>query len=100
MIAGFGRYTEAAKLDIARRCIGAANMTADALARVVMMSGDNINELMSHLQHLTVMAALGEGEITADLAEDLIQLCGVTRHEPAAGAARPAAAAQPATARA
>ncbi len=100
VIAGFGRYSETAKLEIARRCIGTVNLTPEALVRVVSMSGENIGDLMSYLQHLTVMAALGEGEITADLAEDLIQLCGVTRHEPAAERPRAAAPVQPAATRA
>jgi chromosomal replication initiation ATPase DnaA len=100
VIAGFGHYSETAKLEIARRCVGAVNLTPEALARVVTMSGENITELMSYLQHLTVMAALGEEEITADLAEDLIQLCGATRQEPALERARAAAPAKPAAARA
>jgi chromosomal replication initiator protein len=76
VIAGFQRYSSGAKITIARGRIRNVDIPAEILERLVAKCGDNISDLLSVLQQLTVMMVLGNGRVTVDMVDDLIQLYG------------------------
>ena len=77
VIAGFGEYSVEAKVAMASRRKGGIELPSETLLYLVRRCGDSVNDLMNLLQQVTVLALHGEREITREVVDDMIRLCGV-----------------------
>jgi chromosomal replication initiation ATPase DnaA len=87
VIAGFAPYSNAAKVEIARKHSGGVELPETVLAELVEASA-NPCELLNLLQHVTVMSTMEDREITLEGVRDLIQMCGKACQQSAGGRAR------------
>jgi chromosomal replication initiation ATPase DnaA len=83
VICGFGKYSEAAKLEIVKARTRGIALPADIMTQLVRCGGEGLQDLLGLLQQVAVLAALGEREITAEVVEDLARLCGSSAESPA-----------------
>ena len=56
---------------------GGIELPSEMLTYLVRHCGDSVNDLINLLQQITVFALHGEREITQEVVDDLIRLCGV-----------------------
>ncbi|RPH95064.1 hypothetical protein EHM69_05580 [candidate division KSB1 bacterium] len=88
VIAPFSGYSRESMYEIARRWAGRADLQPDILSLLVESCEQDLNNLRNILQQVTVMAMLGEKEVTAESVCDLIRLCGIGSAENSADRAR------------
>lgn len=77
VVASFGEYSVEAKLAMVSRKKGGIELPQELLTYLVRRCGDRVSDLMAVLQQVSVLAIHGEREITHEIVEDFIRICGL-----------------------